>query len=93
VREANKDTGDYTQWIVIKDLTQKIFCFRSYGDLGLKVIDLKKINFNRDMKKTIPLSLKKGYFDVTDLLKMNASITVQKDEKSLPAEQREGSLN
>ena len=38
---------DYTQWTVIKDLMNKILYFRSYQDLTLKKIDMKKINFNR----------------------------------------------
>lgn len=66
VRDPDKETGDYTQWIVIKDLTQKLFYFRSYGDLALKRIDLKKLNFVKEIKNSLPLDLKKGYFDVTD---------------------------
>ena len=37
--------SDYTQWILIKDLSNKILYFRSYRHLNLKSIDLKKINF------------------------------------------------
>ncbi len=36
--------GDYTQWAVIKDLTHKILYYRSYEDLTLKLIDLKKLD-------------------------------------------------
>lgn len=43
----NKDMIDYTQWIVIKDLTNKVLYFRSYQDLTLKKVDMKKLNFNR----------------------------------------------
>ncbi len=50
----NKDMIDYTQWIVIKDLTNKVLYFRSYQDLALKRVDMKKLNFNRGAKmKTI----------------------------------------
>lgn len=37
--------GDYTQWTVIKDLTHRVLYYRSYGDLSLKLIDLKKLDF------------------------------------------------
>lgn len=52
--ETNKDMIDYTQWIVIKDLTNKVLYFRSYQDLTLKKIDMKNLNFNRSAEiKTI----------------------------------------
>lgn len=38
--------GDYTQWTVIKDLTNRVLYFRSYGDLSPKAIDLKKLDFS-----------------------------------------------
>ena len=41
----NRDLVDYTQWIVIKDLTNKVCYFRSYQDLTLKKVDMKKLNF------------------------------------------------
>jgi choloylglycine hydrolase len=68
VRDPGKDSGDYTQWIVIKDLKQRVFYFRSYQDLALKMIDLKKLRFDREMKNSLPLNTKKGYFDVTSSL-------------------------
>lgn len=68
VQDPGKDVGDYTQWIVIKDLTQKVFYFRCYKDLVLKMVDMKKINFDRDVKNSLPVDLKRGYFDVTDQL-------------------------
>jgi choloylglycine hydrolase len=50
----NKDMIDYTQWIVIKDLTNRVMYFRSYQDLTLKKVDMKKLNFNRGAEiKTI----------------------------------------
>ena len=38
--------GDYTQWAVVKDLTNRVLYFRSYGDLSLKAIDLRKLDFS-----------------------------------------------
>lgn len=69
VRDPGKDTGDYTQWTVIKDLTQKVFYFRSYNDLTLKKVDMKKLNMDKDAKMSLSLEMKKGYFDVTDSFK------------------------
>jgi len=42
----DKNMIDYTEWIVIKDLTNKVLYFRSYQDLTLKRVDMKKLNFN-----------------------------------------------
>lgn len=41
---ADKEHSDYTQWAVIKDLTNKIFYYRSYDNLSLRSIDLKKLH-------------------------------------------------
>ncbi len=68
VREPDKNTGDYTQWIVIKDMTQRVFYFRSYSDLALKKVDLRRLNFARKNGNSLSLDLRKGYFDVTDAL-------------------------
>lgn len=79
VRAPNEEGGDYTQWVVIKDMTQKVFYFRSYGDLALKKIDMKKLNFSKLKKNSLPLDIKKGYFDVTDSLGSSVSVTVMKE--------------
>jgi choloylglycine hydrolase len=63
---ARDGEEDYTQWIVIKDLTNKLFYFRTYDNLCLKMIDLKKLNFNPNApQKTMGMSFKQGYLDVT----------------------------
>ncbi len=36
----------YAQWIVIKDLTNKVLYYRTYENQTLKSIDMKKLNFN-----------------------------------------------
>lgn len=85
VRDPDKDSGDYTQWIIIKDLTQKGFYFRSYRDLALKKVDLKKLDFTKETKKGLPLDLKRGYFDVTDSFRgKKESMTVMKEELQQP---------
>lgn len=37
---------DYTQWVVIKDLTNPAIYFRSYDNLTLRKLDLKNIDFS-----------------------------------------------
>ncbi|HSX11529.1 MAG TPA: choloylglycine hydrolase family protein [Chlamydiales bacterium] len=68
IREKGEDTGDYTQWIVIKDLTHRVFYFRSYRDLALKMIDLKRLDFKTGTDKSLSLNMRKGYVDVTGSL-------------------------
>ncbi len=69
-----KPTGtskDYSQWVVIKDLTNKHLYFRSYYNPTLQKIDLKKIDFSPQAKK-ISLGIAEGapaYIEVTDKLK------------------------
>ena len=66
---ARDGAQDYTQWIVIKDLTHQKFYFRSYRDLGLKVIDLKKLDFREgSAQKSIPLEMGCNYLEVSEQL-------------------------
>jgi choloylglycine hydrolase len=65
-REKNED---YTQWIVIKDQTNKVFYFRSYKNLILKSIDMKKIHFEPGSTGgSIKIDLSSEPLDVTSLL-------------------------
>ena len=48
---------EYTQWSVLKDLTNAVLYYYSYDDMNLKSIDLKKIASDRMMKvKLITMS-------------------------------------
>ncbi|MFH1684010.1 MAG: choloylglycine hydrolase family protein [Candidatus Margulisiibacteriota bacterium] len=64
---GNKDLIDYTQWIVIKDLTNRILYFRSYQNLTLKSVDMKKLDLRLGAKtKTTPVnSANDAVIDVT----------------------------
>jgi len=46
VINAQPTGHDYTQWCVIKDLTNRVLYYRSYRDLVLKRIDMKQLNLN-----------------------------------------------
>ncbi|PIS02574.1 MAG: hypothetical protein COT85_04630 [Chlamydiae bacterium CG10_big_fil_rev_8_21_14_0_10_42_34] len=67
-REKAAEGGDYTQWIVIKDLKNKVFYFRSYEHLSLKMIDLKKLDFSRGSDRGLSMDVGKGYIDMTSTL-------------------------
>ena len=68
-KENDIKPGDYTQWIVIKDLTNQVVYFRSYQGLNLKAINLKKLDFSTPSVKTIPINTGKDYIDITATLK------------------------
>ncbi|NGX63668.1 MAG: Choloylglycine hydrolase [Candidatus Anoxychlamydiales bacterium] len=42
VRSQNGKNFDYTQWVVVKDLSNKIFYYRTYKDLNIHMIDFAK---------------------------------------------------
>lgn len=42
---AGKTVYGYTQWVVLKDLGQRVLYYYSYEDAALKQIDMKKLNF------------------------------------------------
>ena len=43
--------NDYTMWVAIKDLTNKVLYFRTYENLGLRAIDLKKLDLSPGASK------------------------------------------
>jgi choloylglycine hydrolase len=44
--QGGKPMGDYTQWTVFRDHANKVYFWRSYGDTGLKSLDLKTVDFS-----------------------------------------------
>jgi len=51
--EDGKTYHDYTQWIVSKDLTNKILYFRTYDNLTLKSVELSKFDLSPEGKKLV----------------------------------------
>ena len=43
--QANTYVSESTEWVVFKDLTNKIFYYRTYNNMGLNAITLSKLNF------------------------------------------------
>ncbi|KPJ68581.1 hypothetical protein AMJ44_06140 [candidate division WOR-1 bacterium DG_54_3] len=71
VREhlAGKTIYGYTQWVVFKDLTNRVLYFNSYQDLVLKKVDLKKLNLKAGAGiKTIPVEGGATILDLTEKL-------------------------
>lgn len=60
----------YAQWVVIKDLTNKVMYYRTYDNQTLKAIDMKKLDLNVGAKAK-QISMEAGapkVFDVTGSL-------------------------
>ena len=49
-------SSETTQWASFRDLTNKIFYFRTYDNFTLRKVDLNKIDFNAEKAKAISLS-------------------------------------
>jgi choloylglycine hydrolase len=59
--------SDITQWVVFKDLTHKIFYYRTYDDLSLRMVSLAKMNFADNAPRLkMPISRQMQIQDLTD---------------------------
>ena len=69
--ENGETFHDYTQWIVIKDLSNKILYYRSYENMSLRSVDMNRLDMSVEGKKlTIPVNGRgSGIVDVTADLK------------------------
>jgi choloylglycine hydrolase len=62
--------SDYTQWIAIKDLKNIVYYFRTYENLMLRAINLKKLDIKPGApKKAMPMQGGSEVADVTGNLK------------------------
>jgi choloylglycine hydrolase len=70
VRDFNdkESFGDYTQWVVVKDLTNRVLYFRTYNNLSLRSVDMKKFDMSPGARKhSMPVDGDSGAVtDVTD---------------------------
>ncbi len=65
-QDKNAPANELTQWIVIKDLTHKIFYYRTYHDLALRSVDLSKIDFSEKAPQLkMPIASKQTVIDMT----------------------------
>lgn len=71
-RTADGDTVhcDYTQWVLIKDLTNKAFHYRAYSDISMHTINLDQLDFSPGAKaKSCPIAGATFFCDVSNYLK------------------------
>ncbi len=72
LRTADGDAAhcDYTQWALIKDLTNRAFHYRAYADISLHTIKLDQMDFSAGSKtKSCPVSGETFFCDVSNYLK------------------------
>ncbi len=69
--ENSKTFHDYTQWIVIKDLTNKILYYRSYENMSLRSVDMNKLDMSEGGERfKFPVhGMGSGVVDITSNLK------------------------
>jgi len=59
--------NETTQWVVFKDLTHKVFYYRTYGDLSLHAVSMSKVNFAENATRLqMPITSDTYIRDVTD---------------------------
>jgi choloylglycine hydrolase len=62
-----EDSIETTQWTVFKDLTHKVFYYRTYNDLGLRAISLDKLDFSKNAALLkMPISSKPVIRNITE---------------------------
>ncbi|MGB3729101.1 MAG: linear amide C-N hydrolase, partial [Thermodesulfobacteriota bacterium] len=71
--ENGETFHDYTQWVVIKDLTNKILYYRSYENMSLRSVDMNKLDMSAKGKRLkFPVhGMGSGVVDITDELKVD----------------------
>jgi len=69
--DDNKSFGDHTQWVTGRDLTNGVLYFRTYDNMTLRSVDMKKFDLSEDAPRlTLPIDGSEGaVVDVTADLK------------------------
>jgi choloylglycine hydrolase len=62
-------TRHIAYWSAVRDLTNRVYYYRTYKDMNIRMVDLKRIDFDSGPVRFIPMSYKPQYIDETDLLK------------------------
>ncbi|MFK5855973.1 MAG: choloylglycine hydrolase family protein [Bacteroidota bacterium] len=53
ITSNGKTEYDYTQWIVVRDLTNRRYMFRTYDNLQVRSVDLNKLDFSKGARKVV----------------------------------------
>ena len=78
VWQKEKGLADYSQWVVVKDLTTKSIYFRVYDNLTIRVVHLSNVKSAEKVKMSLSMPVVK-FVDVTDKLS-SATNTKTHDE-------------
>lgn len=66
-KDGKITAGETTQWSSYRDLTNRVYYYRTYDNFNLRKIDLKRLNFNVEKVKTLPMFTdKETIVDITD---------------------------
>ena len=66
-RQNASEQGDYTQWVILKDLTHNVLYYRSYHHLNLRRISMDKVDFSVGAAQLkMPVESKPDVLDVTE---------------------------
>ncbi|MBX9772749.1 MAG: choloylglycine hydrolase family protein [Candidatus Obscuribacterales bacterium] len=87
-KAGDVDHCDYTQWIIIKDLTNNVVYFRSYENQNLRSIDLRRIDLAAGLKvRMVPIFGGDFVQDVSNQVKWRF-VPGKEEEVSTPAESK-----
>ncbi len=65
--QSGKYINDITQWVVFKDLTNKVFYYRTYNDLSLHAVKFSKINLSENAPRfSMPIASLEYVNDVSE---------------------------
>ena len=60
---------DIAYWSAVRDLTNKVYYFRTYSDLNIRKVELDRIDFSSGSIRFLKMSHEQEYIDVTDEIK------------------------
>ncbi|XP_015754726.1 PREDICTED: penicillin acylase-like isoform X1 [Acropora digitifera] len=78
VWQKENGSADYSQWVVVKDLTTKSIYFRVYDNLAIRVVHLSNVKSTEKVKMSLSMPVVR-FVDVTDKLS-SATNTKTHDE-------------
>lgn len=66
--QSGRYLTETTEWVVFKDLTHRVFYYRTYEDTNLKSVDLSKVDFSENAPRLMmPIAGAGTVNDVTDM--------------------------
>jgi choloylglycine hydrolase len=65
--DNGKTATDTTQWVVFKDITHKVFYYRTYNDMTLRAVSMDKLDFSENASRLkMSLSSSPNAMNMTD---------------------------